>query len=127
MTDIKKLLADASPRPWQENWRRLFDANDKAIARSYSEKEFHSSLTPAIDTNLALAAYAVNRLERYEALIPLLKAARCPNCEGDGFTVEPEIKGYDEYGYPDVIGVQVQCQWCYERDAAIAALENDDD
>lgn len=41
-------------------------------------------------------------------LIVLLEHAQCPNCDGSGAR-------HDNYGEPE------QCQWCCERDAALAA------
>lgn len=41
-------------------------------------------------------------------LIVLLEHAQCPNCDGSGAR-------YDSHGEPE------QCQWCYERAAALAA------
>lgn len=41
-------------------------------------------------------------------LVGLLEHAQCSNCDGSGVR-------YDNYGEPE------QCQWCHERDAALAA------
>ena len=43
----------------------------------------------------------------------LLRVAQCPACDGSG-------------SYPDPSdGSQVQCQWCYEREAALNPEQND--
>ena len=52
-----------------------------------------------------------------EALVALLKAARCPdeNCDGKGTSWHVVMGGNGEAEQE-----QIQCQWCYERDAAMA-------
>ena len=53
----------------------------------------------------------------------LLRVAKCPECDGCGFTVR-EIGGCDMDGENDSREcVQQQCQWCFERDGLLAEHE----
>ena len=60
------------------------------------------------------AAQIVLEHNSHKALVVLLGAAKCPACNGSG-------------GIPQQIGEaeweQEQCQWCYEREAALALAE----
>jgi hypothetical protein len=59
----------------------------------------------AIDSNPLLAS-----------AIELLTVAKCPNCDGCGFTVH-ETGGCDPDGENDSREcVQEQCRWCWEKD-----------
>ena len=48
----------------------------------------------------------------YDNLIMLISVASCPVCDGSG-------------SYPDGIGEQVQCQWCYGRNEVIDKVYKD--
>jgi len=69
---------------------------------------------------LATACAEVDLLRAREtALVGLLTRAKCPDCDGQGFTVE-ETGGCSEDGENDTReSHQVQCQWCDERNAAL--------
>lgn len=55
--------------------------------------------------------------------IGLLRIARCPNCEGEGWYVR-EVGGCDSDGENDTREcVQEQCQWCYEREGLLAEYD----
>lgn len=57
--------------------------------------------------------------EQLSVAADLLAVAKCPNCDGCGFTVR-EIGGYDMDGFFASQGEQEQCQWCYEREVFVA-------
>lgn len=66
MTNPKKLLADASPRPWRENTDApvpSVDCVDDEVGARWDVAHIINEGTDA-----AIIVYAVNRLERYEAL-----------------------------------------------------------
>ena len=55
--------------------------------------------------------------------IGLLRIARCPDCEGEGWYVR-EVGGCDSDGENDTREcVQEQCQWCYEREGLLAEYD----
>ncbi len=73
-----------------------------------------------------------------EIMVGLLRVAKCPNCDGCGFTVE--LRGHTEYVSRDMARdagdlslegsvysqpepEQVQCQWCAERDQVIEEFD----
>ena len=57
-----------------------------------------------------IAEQIVREHNSHEELVELLKAAKCPCCDGSGGY-------YDNYGEP------TQCQWCDESKAALAMAE----
>ena len=64
-----------------------------------------------IERHVAALSAEVTESERLresnKELLALLAAANCPNCDGSGSWASPRD------------GIQMQCQWCFER-AAIA-------
>jgi len=61
-------------------------------------------------TTPEIAARIVLEHNSHDALVEMLKAAKCPCCDGSG-------------GYYDNHGEPTQCQWCYESKAALALAE----
>jgi len=52
-----------------------------------------------------------------DSILALLKVAKCPNCDGCGFTIY-ETGGIDMDGENDTREChQEKCRWCDERDA----------
>ena len=78
-----------------------------------SEETNHSNGDkPAVPSNPLLAS-----------AIGLLRIARCPDCEGEGWYVR-EVGGCDSDGENDTREcVQEQCQWCYEREGLLAEYD----
>lgn len=66
---------------------------EKGAVRWLSKETFWDIMHPGIGTEL-------------DILKGLLKAAKCPCCDGTGAY-------YDNFGEPE------QCQWCYEKEQAI--------
>lgn len=67
---------------------------------------------PAVPSNPLLAS-----------AIGLLRIARCPDCEGEGWYVR-EVGGCDSDGENDTREcIQEQCQWCWERDRVLAEYD----
>jgi len=59
--------------------------------------------------------------EDLKSAIELLKVAICPNCDGVcGWYVGNNCQ-YSTYAFPEQI--QVQCQWCYEKNGLIKKYE----
>ena len=57
------------------------------------------------------------------AAVELLRVAKCPDCDGCGFTVR-ETGGCDMDGENDTREcVQEQCRWCYERNGLLAEYD----
>ena len=67
--------------------------------------------------------------------IMLVTVARCPNCEGKGYTIGYDIEavccgeplGTGECcgnAIPEQVQVPEQCQWCAEKDELIAKYDN---
>jgi hypothetical protein len=57
------------------------------------------------------------------AAVVLLRDAKCPDCDGCGFTVR-EIGGCDMDGGNDTREcVQEQCLWCFDRDDLLAKYD----
>ena len=54
----------------------------------------------------------VERTQAFDALVTLLKAAKCPCCDGSG-------------GYYTNDGEPAQCQWCHETKAALNLAEGE--
>jgi hypothetical protein len=61
-----------------------------------------------------------------DAAVVLLRDAKCPKCDGCGFTVR-EIGGCDMDGENDTREcVQDQCLWCFDRDGLLAKYDTAD-
>jgi hypothetical protein len=57
------------------------------------------------------------------AAVELLRVAKCPECDGCGFTVH-ETGGCDMDGENDTREcVQEQCRWCFERNGLLAEYD----
>ena len=63
-----------------------------------------------------LARAYLASFDREGVVVPraILEQARCPNCDGRGFTTYTVEAGVME---------QEQCEWCYERHMALAAAQ----
>ena len=69
------------------------------------------------------AGVAIDSTPLLAAAVELLRVARCPNCDGCGFTVR-ETGGCDMDGENDTREcVQEQCQWCFERNGLLAEYD----
>jgi hypothetical protein len=92
------------------NVRRMFELKDKrieeleAVVMSESQKSDLLSKEHYRDEIVKLQA-------QLEAVRGLLKVAICPECDGGGVVCT-------QYGSDDNYEIH-QCQWCYEREAAL--------
>lgn len=67
----------------------------------------------------AMTAEAERLKAERNAALTLLRIAKCPNCDGCGFTVR-EVGGCDMDGQHDTREcVQERCQWCVKRDGLL--------
>ncbi len=84
MTDVKRLLAEATPLPWRHGYRQFdewerIEGPDKRQVADYLKN----------DGDAALLVYAVNRLPDYEAAVDAL-------VEWDAAENELPLDGFDD-------------------------------
>lgn len=113
MTEWKLVPVDHSEDDLREQLRMLFDTDpDEAIELWASDwrrlRNFETAAPQPPDDP------RITELEaEVSVLTGLLTAASCPNCGGQGWYPTFDGEGNELS--------QEQCQWCFERDAALAA------
>lgn len=80
MTDVKRLLDEATPLPWREVWERSDPEGDYPTGIKGNDGERNNwvvrhddDLGTPLDKNNTLIVYAVNRLPDYEAALDVLE------------------------------------------------------
>ncbi len=82
------------------------------------DKHRHEVINHALREEVIPLTVGMKLEQAVETLRELLKVAKCPNCDGSGFTVI-ETGGVAEDGTDYRECEQVQCQWCYEWTEAL--------
>ena len=76
-----------------------------------------------MDNDTNAGGVAIESTPLLAAAVELLRVAKCPECDGCGFTVR-ETGGCDMDGENDTREcVQEQCRWCFERNGLLAEYD----
>ena len=93
--------------------KSMGEESDLIESQQATIDRMHEDLTREIALVNAYAKTIVEQLAKITELTRLLRAAKCPCCDGSG-------------AYYDNMGEVYPCQWCYETKAALTGEENED-